>query len=514
MLSATHRHRKRFLFGVFFLATWCAAAPAVTDPFPDPPGLQPAVAFWTSVFARWGQGEVVLHDDRHLGLVYQVVVLPGPVGESQTAEQRAYVKARYERLKGELIALETALRRGAVLSVRQQELRRQIQIHAGSHGWRDAAVRLRTQRGTRQRFMRGLTLGARYEPAFRAAFHAAGLPQDLALLPHVESSFNLRARSSVGAVGVWQFMPSAARRFMTLNRAIDERHDPIASAKGAARYLKAAYQRLDNWALAVTSYNHGIEGMARARAQFGHDFDAIVRRYQSRYFGFASRNFYAEFLAVRAIHADLARYFPEGIEKDSPWDLDSLVLSRPTHAADLASRYKTSLDTLVTLNPAWTAATRRGALAIPSGVTVWLPEGALLGRPKDIGYLGLERLPEHGPAMAAETPAAPRYHRVKRGETLSGIAHRYGMGLSSLRRLNGLSPRRSTIQAGQRLCIAGDARASAKTETAAARQHVVRRGDSLMRIARHHGVTLSALLAANDLSRHTVIKPGQRLRIP
>jgi membrane-bound lytic murein transglycosylase D len=172
-----------------------------------------------------------------------------------------------------------------------------------------AAERVRSQRGLRERFRRGLEISARYEQHFRRIFRDAGLPEDLAYLPHVESSFQAAAKSSAGAVGIWQFTRAAAERYMTVNEIVDERLDPIAATRGAARYLRDAYNRLGSWPLALTSYNHGVNGMQRAKNLYGGDLVRIIADYDHPQFGFASRNFYTEFLAARDIARQPERYF-------------------------------------------------------------------------------------------------------------------------------------------------------------------------------------------------------------
>ena len=127
----------------------------------------------------------------------------------------------------------------------------------------------------------------------------------------MESSFQTGAQSSAGAVGIWQFTRGAAEKFMAVGGGRDERYDPVASTYGAARYLRYAYDKLGDWPTALTSYNHGINGMARAQSQVGNDFVRIVQEYDSPKFGFASRNYYAEFLAARDIARDPARYFAQ-----------------------------------------------------------------------------------------------------------------------------------------------------------------------------------------------------------
>jgi membrane-bound lytic murein transglycosylase D len=288
-------------------------AAAYSGFFLKPGELEPAVEFWRNVYVKWRRSEVVFHDDRHLDVIYEVMTLPGYVDESLTPEQKDIVSRRRNFWKTQLAVLEGKLRYNAPLNAGERELL--ARLESGGRPLASilngAADRVHAQRGTRERFKRGLEISARYERQFRKIFRNAGLPEDLAYLPHVESSFQPAARSSAGAVGMWQFTKAAAKRFMPGNHRTDRRLDPYASAAGAANYLGYAYSMLGNWPAAITSYNHGINGMKRAQNQFGPDFARIVQNYASPAFGFASRNYYAQFLAAREIASDPAQYFPE-----------------------------------------------------------------------------------------------------------------------------------------------------------------------------------------------------------
>ena len=367
----------------------CANQPAPAPParipiasydaaFPAPPALQPQIAFWQNVYAVWGRGQVALHDNRHMDLIYEVITLPDSVNESYSDTQKEWLKARYENLKTALSMLESKAASRAPLTPGEQALAARIQSSSGGPGAIfGASDRLRSQRGLRERFKRGLEISGRYDAAFRQAFREAGLPEDLAYLPHVESSFQNHAASSVGAVGMWQFMPGTARQFMMMNAAVDERRDPVASAQGAARYLGNAYNRLDSWPLAITSYNHGVGGMARAKGEFGNDIAAIVQRYSGKSFGFASRNFYAEFLAARNIARNPQRFFPEGISYQPPLNQDRIRLRQPVAIDMLASDYVVNPGELTALNRAWNSPAQNGRIPLPAGTMVWLPAGTM-----------------------------------------------------------------------------------------------------------------------------------------
>ncbi len=288
--------------------------------FAKPAAIDPAVEFWRKTYGVWQRSEVAFHDDRHMDVIYEVLTLPGNVGEGLTTEQKNIVSQRKEFWKSQLAGLEGKLRYGADLSQADRQIIAKIEatgkpvntVLAG------ASERLRSQRGTRERFKRGLEISGRYDLQFRKIFRDAGLPEDLAYLPHVESSFQLNAKSSAGAVGLWQFTNAAAKTFIPGHDKRDQRYDPFVSANGAARYLTYAYGKLGDWPAAVTSYNHGIGGMKRAQNTVGNDFNRIVDNYDGPAFGFASRNYYAQFLAAREIAANPHQYFREGVSYEAP----------------------------------------------------------------------------------------------------------------------------------------------------------------------------------------------------
>ncbi len=477
------------------VATFSPLPADEVDPFPIPAGLEGHVSFWQSVFAEHDRDEVVVHDLEYPGLIYEIFDLPGEMKDSYTDEQEKLVEALREDWEDRLRKLQADLAAGTALSDPQKELALKITTEAGAGRIEGAHERVRSQRGLKSRFKRGVELGNRYDAVFREIFRKKGLPEDLVALPHVESSFQPLARSSAGAAGVWQFTRSTGRQFLSINSMLDERYDPVASAEGAASFLAAAFNKLQDWPIAITSYNHGVNGMGRAQSKFGNDFVRIVYEYRSRYFGFASRNFYAEFLAARIIANDPEKFFPEGLQLVPPMDEERLVLDTDLYASNLAQRYGVPLKELAGLNSAWTRRTVHGVLTVPSGSRVWLPAGSLAraarGEVPDVD-LTPPGLPPEGT------------HTVRRGENLSVIARDYGMTVVQVRRLNGMEPRDTRIFAGEKLKVTGGR----------TRFHTVVRGDTLLGIAKSYRVDLNELLRSNRLSLRSMIHPGQKLRIP
>lgn len=346
--------------------------------FPRPSELEPQIAFWRNVYGVWKRSQVVLHDDRCLNLIYEIIDLPGAIDDGYTPSQQELLNDRRGYWKYRLSELERKVDSRMTLDVSDQNLAAYIAKNAGTGGaLAGASQRLRAQRGLRERFKRGLEISGRYDSLMKRVFRQSGLPEDLAYLPHVESSFQAHARSSAGAVGIWQFTLAAARTFMNVDAALDERLDPVASARGAARYLSHAHSKLGSWPLAITSYNHGIGGMQRARDRFGDDFLGILKHYDHPQFGFASRNFYAEFLAARDVATHPEHFFPEGIRYEEPLNWDRVVLRQDVPVSAIAHYYATEKWQLIAMNVAWTEAAKTDRVPLPAGTEVWLPPGTL-----------------------------------------------------------------------------------------------------------------------------------------
>ncbi|WP_256452030.1 transglycosylase SLT domain-containing protein [Methylobacter sp. S3L5C] len=156
------------------------------------------------------------------------MVLPGYVDESLTSEQKEMIKQRCDFWKVQLFVLESKFRYHAPLNPIDRQIIAKLQssgrqLNSALNG---AAERVRSQRGTRERFIHGLEISRRYDGPFRKIFRDASLPEDLAYLPHVESSFQPAAKSSAGAMGMWQFTKGAAKTFMPGGR-VDLCLDPF-----------------------------------------------------------------------------------------------------------------------------------------------------------------------------------------------------------------------------------------------------------------------------------------------
>jgi membrane-bound lytic murein transglycosylase D len=317
------------LGALLVLARASGALAAPVDEFPLPAELAPAVRFWVDVFTRYSQQDVVIHDRLEPWRVYAVMQASGPE-EATRGRVRAWV---------DHLVLTTTLRPDPRW-LRLGEPAPQCEFPA-------TPERIRLQRGMREAFARGLVGERLYRSVVRRALARAGLPAALGALPLIESSYRPDAISRAGAVGLWQFMPATAQRYLRVASAVDERRNPVRASEAAARHLRALRTELPNWPLALTAYNHGLTGVERARHALGSDdLGVLVTRYRGPGFGFASRNFYAEFLAARHVLHHVGTYFPEL----APERLVEYRVKRGDSLYAVARRHGVTVPALLTAN--------------------------------------------------------------------------------------------------------------------------------------------------------------------
>ncbi len=515
--------RAALLFVVLFVGVGSGSAlgnvdkhaPSAVSPLPYPRALQPQVEFWTEIFGTYSEYQAVIHDAVYLDKVYAVLDFRPLLQKHSEAKVR---KLKAKRTKQELRKIRAALHKlhrhgakGRTLSPRERKIRALLKDVKERSKFRKAAAkgRLRAQSGIRERFQESLRLSGRYLPRMEKIFRQKGLPVVLTRLPLIESSFNINAYSKAGAAGIWQFMPATGRLFLTINHVVDERLDPLIATRAAADLLKSNYDKLQTWPLAITAYNHGPAGMARAVRKVGtRDIVPIIRRYKSPTFGFASRNFYAELLAALEVEQNSAKYFGP-LKRDPLLWYDEVQLRHFVSLEDLATTANTSTEQLVALNPSFGPGIRSGQLYVPRGHHLRIPAGEAAHF--DRRYAALS-------SHAKADKQASAVHTVRRGQTLGGIAQRYGTSVRTLQRLNGLRSAH-LIRIGQRLHIPprGKRRRLAAlhlTQDAAHKgTHTVRPGESLDRIAQRYNTTVAVLKKLNRIKNADLIQIGKKLRL-
>ena len=475
-------------------------AGATPSPFTPATELVPDVEFWKRVYAEVATTGGLLHDDRHLDVVYEVVAFPAGLESAARSRMVDAAKEKYTRILRELAS---GKRDG--LSAEEQRVLALWGRRAEPELLRQAVKRLRFQLGQADRFREGLVRSGTWEEHVAQTLKAQGLPPELAALPHVESSFNPLAGSKVGAAGLWQFMPSTGRRWLRVDSVVDERYDPYRSTVAAAQYLSLNYSILGTWPLALTAYNHGAGGMRRAKDMMGtDDIVTILRYYQSPTFGFASRNFYVSFLAALDVDRNAQKYFGP-LLRNPPEEFRTIRMPAYVPVAALERRLQVDRTTLRNLNLALRPAVWEGKRLVPRGYELRVPSAGN----------GIDPV-----AVLADLGAAERFvrqigdavHTVRPGETLGHIARRHGTTVAWLMRANRLKSARS-LRIGQVLKLPGEMPVGRPEPVIApgSEVYMVRRGDTLSGIAQRTGVDEKDLMARNSLRNRDAIYEGQRL---
>jgi membrane-bound lytic murein transglycosylase D len=366
-----------------------------------------------------------------------------------------------------------------------------------------------------------------YQEFVESVMREQGVPTDLVHLGMIESGYIPTARSSAGAVGIWQFMPATSRDMdLRVDNTVDERMDPVRSTRAAARYLRTLYRLHGDWALAAAAYNAGTGRISRSmeRSRASNFWDLATRGDLAA----ETQHYVPRLYATTIIARDRVRFGFPPPRRSGAFAFDSIHVDLSISLGELAEMTGVDGQSLSAMNPHL----RRG-MTPTGGYWVWVPEGS--GERAQRAYVAA--------AASRERLAA---YTVRRGDSLYRIADRSGIPSAEIRRLN-RSVDFDRLQAGAvisipahglqrltgvRLAVSGGGGGSSTTSGSApsaialstvartegrssgeARIHVVRRGDTLSELAVQYGVTVARIQAANSL-RGTVIQLGQRLTIP
>jgi len=499
----------------------CSGAWAGADPnlFPRPKGLEPAVQFWTKVFTKVTTDEGYIHDDWYLDVIYSKFTFDRKLTRRQNQKRLQQEKKNIIKI---LHTLSSGQRSG--LSSEEKRILALWPSDVSNSTLRSAMDRVRFQLGQADKFKAGLIRSGRWRPFILENLKKMGMPREIAALPHVESSFNPKAYSHVGAAGLWQFTRSTGRRFLRIDHIVDERMDPFKASVAAAQLLQNNYDVIGTWPLAMTAYNHGAAGMRHAAKKMGTtDIEYIIKNYKSPSFKFASRNFYTAFLAVNDIQDDYQKYFGD-VQLEAAVSEEVLKTPGFVSVNSLAKALGISKEELQEHNPALRPAVWNNSKLIPKGYEIRLRPGSSKYGPEQ----ALARIDNHQ-LYSQQKP--DQYHRVRRGQTLSTIAARYGVSVRAIASLNNIR-RNNRIRVGQVLRLpqrgggeiievasveeekeADNIKPAVRHVSNSAGTYKVRRGDSIIAIARKFGLDQRKLMAMNGLSRRKPIYPGQTLKV-
>lgn len=342
----------------------------------------------------------------------------------------------------------------------------------------------------RDRIQRALDRFYPYEPLIERIFAEFGLPHDLVYLSLVESGFNPLAYSRARASGPWQFMKSTGRMYgLKVNWYVDERRDPMKSTVAAAHHLRDLYDQFGSWPLALAAYNAGAGKISRAIQKTGtRDFWRIARTRSIRR---ETRQYVPKFMATTIIATNPA-HFGFRVSSQAVHQYEEVHFNKSVHLRSLAKEAGIPFEELRRLNPEL----RRSVIPPDKG-------GYDVKVPVGMGF-SVERIRSR---LEPWVPPRPQFtwYRVRRGDSLSVIAHRFGISVKALKRLNNLSG--NLIRVGKRLRVSGE-----NPGRKDVRWYRVRRGDSLWSIAKRFRVSVRKLKTLNDL-RSSLIRTGRMLMI-
>lgn len=322
--------------------------------FPIDSFIQKRVWFWEMVFDKFDSQNVIIHDVDHPEIIVDVL-------NFRKIAKRVHKRINYKEKKRwsnkYLLRYQTALKRFANNGLKARKLGKMEQriynVYSQKPDYLSDMIagksKLRLQTGLADSFATALKRAEKYLPYMERIFTRAGLPRELTRLPFVESMFNGKALSKVGAFGMWQFMPATAKSFMTVNKFIDERKSPLKSTQAAARLMASNYKILKSWPLAVTAYNHGAGGLHKAKKTLKtKKLSTIIQHHTGRNFGFASKNFYAEFIAANRIFNK--HYHPSRYSQFNPLEIEAINVGQKFSLSDIIKHTPLSKQTISKYN--------------------------------------------------------------------------------------------------------------------------------------------------------------------
>lgn len=345
---------------------------------------------------------------------------------------------------------------------------------------------------TRDHFQTWINRSGKYRPMTLRILREEGMPLELTNLAMIESGFNPRAYSRAHASGIWQFIKSTGRLYgLKVDSYVDERRDPEKSCRAAARHLRDLYEMFGDWPLALAAYNSGAGNVERAikRARTDDYWRLGLRR--------ETRDYVPMFMASAMIMMEPAKYGFD-VAYEAPLEYDEVQVEGRTDFKAIARACSVEPAVISELNP------HLMKNCTPDGGTcsVRVPRGSA-----DSCLAALARIPKQERIAKASVVASDVNHTVRRGETLSRIARKYGTTVTAIAAANGIK-NYHRLRVGQVLAIPG-AEYSPPPENAGI--HTVRKGETLSGIAAKYGVRTGDLAEWNDLGSRATLYPGQKL---
>lgn len=329
----------------------------VADEFSVPLTLKSRVLFWARVYAQYPSTTTIVHDREDLSIVYKVMDFSKLWSDTKINRYKKFAMME-KAIKNEIKYLENIFNSLTIKTrytpeerIIYKKFKNKLKDKNKKTVFTDAIKNIRTQSGQSNFFVNGIRVSGSYMDKIEKIFYENNLPVELSRLPFVESSFDFKAISKVGATGLWQIMDETGDYYFELSKHIDERSSPIKASEVAAKILKENYKILKTWPLAVTAYNFGSGRLASAVKKFNtRDFSFLLENFKNPYFKFAAMNFYSEFLAALYVYSYHEKLFGN-ISKDKAVIAEGIVLEKDLSINELASITGLDAETVASLNP-------------------------------------------------------------------------------------------------------------------------------------------------------------------
>ncbi|MES2768599.1 MAG: transglycosylase SLT domain-containing protein [Bdellovibrionota bacterium] len=424
--------------------------------FAIPEALKERVNFWIDIYTKYTTSQGIMHDSRFTHVVYEPIDFAHLDNDKSLSSnqrfkaEKKYLDERKKHIKEILLKLHE-LKDSAGLAGEELRYWKMFENVNEKDKFLNASQkgRLRFQLGQKDRFIQGIYYSGRYLKEMEKIFAEYNMPKELTRLPFVESSFNIKAKSKVGASGVWQFMRSTGKLYMKVNATIDERNDPIIAAHAAAKLLRQNYNVLESWPLAVTAYNYGAAGMKRIAEKAGtKDLAAIYGTNPTSRFGFASESFYTSYLAALEVEKNAEKYFGTTLKWADEVPYFEVKIQRPILFKELKGFHNNKDEDIINLNPHFSQTITRNIVKIPAGTKVRVPieqEKAFaeyLARPSPRSVV--EKEPVGSGSMVS--------YKVAKGDTLYDISKQFQISVDKIIQANqDINP--SALRPGQTIEI-------------------------------------------------------------
>jgi membrane-bound lytic murein transglycosylase D len=373
----------------------------------------------------------------------------------------------------------------------------------------------------RPHFERYLERSGRYIGLMKKILKDNGVSEDLIYIAMIESGFSGKIKSKAKAVGYWQFIGGTGKHYgLRSNNLVDERYDPVKSTEAAAKYFKGLYNLFGSWFLAIASYNVGENRIkSLVMKNYTRDFWELARRKQ---LPAETRHYIPKYLAARMIAMEPEKYGFSSINYHQPLVFDLVTTKEPIDLKLLAKAMRIEYDELKDLNPAYKTSL---VPVYDEATAVRVPQGTLEAAKLAINEAVVKNKKALAQAAATKTRSYVKY-KVRRGDTLSKIAQQFDTSIDDILKLNRLNKNRlrpgMTIKVPSGGEVKADDSAKKTAKKSLVRQqrvpansvYVVKRGDTLIGIARKLNVKLEDLVKENELEIDFKVQRGQKIHIP